>query len=1087
MSKNVNWKITDDIISNVGWQQYLRAIQALLDGLAVANSKQDFLDMVVKLIQQEGGCKFVGIRVLTEDGYIPYQSYIGFSREFWESENMIQISKEDCSCTRIMSDKLLPFDMPIINSYGSLCCNDTLLFAQTLSEDEQKMYRGACNAAGYRSVAVIPIRDQDAIIGVIHLADYTTDQLSPVIMGFVETIAPLIGKILTMDKIERVLKNTEDKRAILESLVAGISKLAYIVDMDTYELIYVSKATESLYSEKMAGRKCYQIFGKTFPCSDCSFQKEQPDIGFNWERYDEVHDRHYLCEQQAIKWPDGRLVPTVFVTDITQQREAEKAENALKETLRKFQVFFVHSRDIMLFIDWTSGNIIEANPAAATSYGYSREELLTQNISDLRVEQRQRLIREQMDTAFKDGITFEAIHRCKDGRTFPVEVNSRGEQVGQTRILFSVIRDITERRAAQEGLRKLNAELENKVAERTSQLQEINAMLEEEIMERQAAQELLRKLNAELECRVAERTAELEESNATLEEEIIERRASQVALNQLNSALTNVNMALEEEFIERQLAEKSLQETQAILQAALDNCQAGIAVADAPDGKLRYLNKAGQLITNHSGEYFNMDVNDHLKNWNIFHENGIPLKNHEVPLVRAIRYGETYSDEFIIRRENCKDLAIWANAAPIKDEAGKVKAGIVIFLDISERKRIEKALLKAKEEAEWANTAKSQFLANMSHEIRTPMNGIIGMTDITLMTDLQENQREYLNIVKSSTMALLRVVNDILDYSKIEAGKIELAEDIFDIWETTNDVIELFTIAAKQKGLCIKLNIDKEVPRIIIGDSVRLRQVLSNLVGNGVKFTQQGEIVIHIRVAEKYNGKVKLIFVVADTGIGISDDKIEKLFKRFSQVDDSHTKQFGGTGLGLAISKKLIEIMNGEIGVESKEGIGSRFFFTAVFGVHKEFELCKKEIVFHERIQYKNPGLKTVLLAEDDLVSRNMVTTLLKKNGFKVIAVENGKEAIDAFEKEKIDVILMDINMPYLDGYSATKEIKSREKDMNCCTPIIAMTAYALKGDREKCLAVGMDDYISKPININQVIDIIQKYLKTGSNEHNEV
>ena len=574
----------------------------------------------------------------------------------------------------------------------------------------------------------------------------------------------------------------------------------------------------------------------------------------------------------------------------------------------------------------------------------------------------------------------------------------------------------------------------------------------------------LKKAHDDMENKVQLRTSELFAANQEL--------------SAMNEDFQKANQDLEEEIMERQLAEQSLQETQAILQAALDNCQAGIAIADASEARVRYLNKAGMLVCNKYEEDLvkDIDINRYFDSWTLIKENGVAYERNERPLVRAVLYGETSSNEVIIRREQFKDYTVLANAAPIRDLTGKITAGIVIFLDISERKNIEKSLIKAKEEAERANVAKSNFLANMSHEIRTPMNGIIGMTDITLMTNLQDDQREYLNIVKSSTMLLLRVLNDILDYSKIEAGKIDLEEAMFDIREITNEVVDLFNIAAKQKGLHIKLNISKEIPHRIIGDSVRLRQVLSNLVGNGVKFTSHGGIVIGIDSEKRYKNKVVLKFVVADTGIGIPDDKLDKLFKRFSQINDSYTKQFGGTGLGLAISQKLIELMDGEIGVESKEGVGSRFFFTAVFGL-QEGGILAIDSPQKATTQHKNTEYKKILLAEDDLISRNLATLILEKNGFEVIAVENGKQAVDAFEQEKFELILMDINMPHLNGYTATATIRDQEKQIKFHTPIIAMTAYALKGDRERCLAAGMDDYISKPIELDKFIELINKWL----------
>lgn len=400
-----------------------------------------------------------------------------------------------------------------------------------------------------------------------------------------------------------------------------------------------------------------------------------------------------------------------------------------------------------------------------------------------------------------------------------------------------------------------------------------------------------------------------------------------------------------------------------------------------------------------------------------------------------------------------------------------------IVRDISERKKHEEIVIATMKKAEAANAAKGQFLANMSHEIRTPMNGIIGMTDLALMADSEQEQREYLRIVKSSTMSLLRVLNDILDYSKIEAGKIDLEEVPFHLSTIITEVVELFDVSAKQSGLALTLHFDNQIPNAIIGDSLRLRQVLSNLVGNGIKFTTQGEVSICVALEEQQEDKVKIKFVITDTGIGISTDKLNKLFKRFSQVDDSNTRQFGGTGLGLAISQKLVELMGGEIGVESKESIGSQFFFTAIFRLQGGSNpLIGEDAAYEKNTALGRVKQKKVLLAEDDLVSRKIVTNFLIKHGFQVHAVENGREAVAACEKKKFDIILMDINMPYLDGYSVTTIIQSTEKNMNCFTPIVAMTAYALKGDKEKCLEAGMDDYISKPINLREFLTMMEKY-----------
>jgi signal transduction histidine kinase/ActR/RegA family two-component response regulator len=386
------------------------------------------------------------------------------------------------------------------------------------------------------------------------------------------------------------------------------------------------------------------------------------------------------------------------------------------------------------------------------------------------------------------------------------------------------------------------------------------------------------------------------------------------------------------------------------------------------------------------------------------------------------------------------------------------------------------AYRRARDEAVEASSMKSAFLRNVSHEIRTPMNGVMGMTELLLQTPLDDEQRNYAEQVEQSGEHMLGIINDILDISQIETGRVELEATQFDLYETVERACVPAGLEAQAKGVKLEVHVDPRAPRQVLGDGARVRQVIMNLVGNAVKFTSTGSV--SVRVAERTEPGVNGVrFEVADTGIGIDPAVIERMFEPFVQADGSTTRKYGGNGLGLSIAKELVELMGGIIGGESEPGKGSSFWFEvplqkiATTSGHTARE---RSVMREERPA--DPNAPIVLVVEDSPVNRLVTVRVLERCGYRVHVVNDGREALDALSTQVYDVVLMDCQMPEVDGYEATRELRLREQGGRRHTPVIAMTAHAMTGDRERCLEAGMDDYLAKPVRSQALVEVLERW-----------
>lgn len=455
-------------------------------------------------------------------------------------------------------------------------------------------------------------------------------------------------------------------------------------------------------------------------------------------------------------------------------------------------------------------------------------------------------------------------------------------------------------------------------------------------------------------------------------------------------------------------------------------------------------------------------------------------------LISMTTQGKVIKDYETVRLDKCgKAVNLLVSASPIYDEDGVFSGVAAIYKDITDKKIIEKKLYEKceqlqllKQKAEDVNKAKSIFLANMSHEIRTPLNGILGAIQLLQLEGANEEQTKYIKMLRDSANTMLKVTDKLLDISRIESGVFKINSEPFNLKETINDIYSSLLTTGNLKGLEVSFYLDPNIDFEILGDELKLKEILSNLISNAVKFTDEGYVSFRIKMLSEDESSEKIEFRIKDSGMGIDDDLKNKIFNDFSQCDLLDRKKHMGIGLGLAISKHLAVLMNGDISFESSIGKGSTFIFTIEF---KKAEKKKQNMKINNKGQEKITAKKTeidkvILCVEDNLINQEVMESLIKRKGYKYISAYNGREALEVLKNNRVDLILMDIQMPELNGFETTKII--REKELGKQIPIIAMTAYAMREDKDKCMQANMDDYIMKPFDVEKLYEIIEYNLK---------
>jgi PAS domain S-box-containing protein len=876
---------------------------------------------------------------------------------------------------------------------------------------------------------------------------------------------------------------------------------------DLSRMIYINPAYETIYQQS-----CRSLYERPNSFTDNIHEEDRARVVSAYEQltYGEQYDQTYriVRPDQTMCWVHARTYPVHaengevyryvgIVEDVTKQKLVE-------EQIRKLQQA-VEQSPVSIVITDCAGNIEYVNPKFSQLTGYSFREAVGQNPRILKSGKTSDDIYRQMWKSIAAGDEWhgELLNKKKNGELYweSASLSPIKNAAGDITHFLGVKEDITERKQAEEALLAAKLFLNSTIDGLSAHVCVLDAQGIVVITNRawntfaaeNNAAEGTYGVGADYlgvcRARSEDQKADIEEIAAgirgvidgTLPEFVKEypchspdaERWFICRVNPFSVSGDTYAVISHENITVRKQAEEAVKEQEHLLRAIIDTMPAGVARIGHD---LRF------LLTNRRCEEWLGKSVDSILGRQVREVIGEETWEVARPNIERVLTGETVT--FLNPRTTTDGGICWLQVSlvPFIDSADKLSGYITMVTDITAIRQVEENLRLAKESAESANSAKSQFLANMSHEIRTPMNGVIGMTDLLLGTELDQNQREFAEMIRLSGNNLLQLINDILDLSKIEALKIELEQRPFDLREEMSKTIDLLSVQAHEKRLELHHTIDPDVPLLLKGDAGRLRQILTNLTGNAIKFTKRGSVALGIQLEHGDEQKAMLRFSVIDSGIGIPAEKLDSIFESFSQADETTTRKYGGTGLGLTISKQLVELMGGKIGVESTEGSGSKFWFTVMLDKQSVEESFDRTTQASTRRQLPSDATARrdcrILLAEDDPVNQVVARSFLTQLGYTVDIVENGRDALQLLAESDYHLVLMDCQMPEMDGMEATAIIRDPGSAVrNHAVPIIAFTAYAQKGDRERCLAAGMDDYLTKPLDIDSLSIVLDKWL----------